>query len=49
MIKVKGKMLFINECLVKSVYKERDRYFAKLKNGEKWEIDESDYLNLGGK
>ena len=49
MIQVKNRAYFISELLVKSVFKENDRYFVKLTTDEIQEIDENTYLNLGGK
>ena len=49
MIQVKNTNYFISEKLIAKVFKRNDRYFARTKGGETQEIDEKDYLNLGGK
>lgn len=48
MIKVKDRYYFINEKLVKEVFKRNGRYFVRLTTEEVQEIDENTYLNLGG-
>lgn len=49
MIKVKDRHYFINEKLVKEVFKRYGKYFVRLTTDEVQEIDENTYLNLGGK
>ena len=49
MIKVKDRYYFISEKLVQKVFKRNKRYFVKLKSDEIQEIEETTYLNLGGK
>ncbi len=49
MIKVKDRHYFISEKLVKEVFKKKDKYFVRLRTDEVQEIDETTYLNLGGK
>lgn len=49
MIKVKGRNYYISEELIDHVYEGiKGHFIAVLKNGEKVEIDECDYINLGG-
>lgn len=48
MIKAKHRNYFINEKIVKNVFTQNERYFARLISGEIIEIDELDYCNLGG-
>ena len=49
MIQVKNRAYFISERLVKEVFKRDDRYFVRLTTEEVQEIEEKDFLNLGGK
>lgn len=49
MFKVKNRTYFINEKEVVRVIKINDLYFALLNGGEKVEIEEEDYYNLGGR
>ena len=49
MIQVKNRAYFISERLVKEVFKRDDKYFVRLTTEEVQEIEEKDYLNLGGK
>ena len=49
MFKVKNRNYYINEKVVKSVYRKGDKFIAILDTHEKVEIEEYDYLNLGGK
>ena len=49
MFKVKNRNYYITEKMVESVYKKDNRFVAILNTGEKVEIEEYDYLNLGGK
>ena len=50
MIKVKDRNYYISEELVDHVYEGiKGHFIAVLKNGEKVEISEEDYLALGGK
>jgi hypothetical protein len=49
MIQVKGRHYYIKEEELMNPYKWNNRYFAKDKYGNKYELEEQDYLNLGGK
>ena len=49
MIQVKNRAYFISERLVKEVFKRDGRYFVRLTTEEVQEIEEKDFLNLGGK
>lgn len=49
MIKIKDRAYFISDRLVKEVFKRDNRYFVRLTTEEVQEIEEKDFLNLGGK
>ena len=49
MIQVKDRHYFISERLIKYVFERDNRYFIKLNTDEVQEIEETTYLNLGGK
>ena len=49
MIKVKDRHYFVKESELKNPYQQKDRYFAKDKYGNKFELELYDYLKIGGK
>lgn len=48
MIQIKNRHYFINEKLVKEVFKRKDKFYVRLTTGEIQEVEEHTYLNLGG-
>lgn len=49
MIKIKNRVYFIKESELLKPFKWNNRYWVKDKNGNRLELEEQDYLNLGGK
>ena len=49
MIQAKDRLYFINEKLIKTVYKKNGKFFVRLTTDETQEIDETTYINLGEK
>lgn len=49
MIQIKNRTYFINESEIVSVFKWNKRYWVKDNGGNRLEISENDYLNLGGR
>lgn len=47
MIKAKNMQYYVDERLVRKVWKEKDKFYAKDKCCEKYEIEEQDYIKLG--
>ena len=46
MIQAKDRLYFINEKLIKTVYKKNGKFFVRLTTDETQEIDETTYINL---
>lgn len=49
MIQVKGRFYFIKESELMNPYQHKDKYFAKDKYGNRFELELDDYIKLGGK
>ena len=48
MIQVKGRFYFIKESELINPYQYKDKYFAKDKYGNKYELELDDYIKIGG-
>ena len=49
MVKLKGRNHYISEKIVKKVFKHNDKFYLVDNYGNRYEIEELDYYNLGGK
>ena len=49
MIKAKNRNYYVSETEIKKVWKDKDKYYASDYCFQKYEIEESDYIALGGK
>ena len=49
MVKLKGRNHYISEKIVKKVFKHDGKFYLIDNYGNRYEIEELDYYNLGGK
>ena len=49
MIKAKNRNYYLDEKLITKVWKENDKFYASDKCMQRYEIEEKDFVRLGGK